>query len=168
MYYHAQPSLNFMEVVQNNTQSDDIFYDKHYLSKEFFECIMNKYIDAYGLSSKFKDHCELIENFFDNPVEKDYSNGYKSYKDVEPLKDKIGEENWNIVKEYFEKTQNFYTRDMDKEKFSFNICNFGPTSNKQTVIDYWKSQGKTIEIKDYNDDEIFDLTYYGEILSDEI
>ena len=33
--------------------------------------------------------------------------------------------------------------------------NSSPTSNKQTVIDYWKSQGKDIEIKDFDIENVY-------------
>ena len=162
MFHYAQPSIYLKELMKKEERNGERLdlIDKHYLSKEMFDCILNKYIDAYHLDNYFQDSLELLLYYFENPYVKDYSKGYKMHKEIRKLFEKIGIENFEIVKDYIDKSKDYYNRNIDAETFKFNVMNFSPTSNKQTVIDYWKSQGKDIEIKDFSEDEVFDLVYY--------
>lgn len=165
MYWFAQPSIDLKNTIEEVKGEQLDLLNKHYISKKMYDTIIDKYINAYHLNNYFNDSLELLESYFEHPYEKDYSEGYKTHKEIESLSEKIGKENFEIVKDYIDKAKNYYNRNMDAEAFRFNVMNFSPTSNKQTVIDYWKSQGKDIEIKEYDEDEIFDLVYYGEISS---
>lgn len=170
MYYHAQPSIDLKNAIKESKEKQEKvdLIDKHYLSKEMYDSIVNKYIDAYHLDNYFQNSLELLLSYFEKPYVKDYSKGYKTHKEIRSLFEKIGKDNFEIVKDYIDKAKNYYNRNIDAESFRFNVANFSPTSNKQTVIDYWKTQGKEIEIKDYNDDEIFELVYYGTITDEDM
>ena len=61
----------------------------------------------------------------------------------------------DIVLDLISKCKNFYIRNGDENTFRINVMNSSPTSNKQTVIDYWKSQGKDIEIKDFDIENVY-------------
>lgn len=170
MYYHAQPSIDLNNAIKEAKEKREKLdlIDKHYLSKEMYNNIVNKYIDAYHLDNYFQNSLELLLSYFDHPYVKDYSKGYKMHKEIKSLFEKIGKENFEIVKDYIDKAKNYYNRNIDAETFKFNVANFSPTSNKQTVIDYWKSQGKDIEIKDYSSEEVFELVYYGTIMDEDM
>lgn len=45
--------------------------------------------------------------------------------------------------------------DKDVSSVSMSLYNFSPNSNKQAVIDYWKSQNNPIEIKDIDIEKIY-------------
>ena len=163
MYYYAQPSIDLNNAIKEAKGEQLNLIDKHYLSKEMYDTIIGKYIDAYHLDNYFQDSLELLLSYFEHPYVKDYSKGYKTHKEIRSLFEKIGIEKFEIVKDYIDKAKNYYNRNIDAETFRFNIMNFSPTSNKQTVINYWKSQGKDIKIKDYNDEEIFNLVYFDSL-----
>lgn len=168
LYYFAQPSVeNLEETVKEEDNKDHPFYRKHYLSQEALEYIVNKYTTMYNIKNDFVRHCDIIiddlENGYtvDKYIEpKDGSPGYRGYEKKASLASEIGEDNANKAIEAIKSRRNFYRFDRDYERFKFTLYNYAPTSNKQDVIDYWKSQGKDIEIIDYNPDyfyERFDL-----------
>lgn len=159
MYYFAQPSVeNIKEAIEKEGDLEQFpFHNKHYLSNESYKYIVEKYIQLYRLEDDFREDCDLlIDNFkegynVDKYIEpKDGSPGYRDYDKKPNLATQIGEENAKIVIDIIENRKNFYRFNRLCESFRFTMMNYSPTSNKQTVIDYWKSQGKDIEIVDYN------------------
>ena len=66
----------------------------------------------------------------------------------------------------------FYHFDREETDFNYSVAlGASPTSNKETVIEYWKSQGKDIEIIERNPLLIWERDYYGdefeEVMKDE-
>jgi hypothetical protein len=57
----------------------------------------------------------------------------------------------------------FYRFDREEADFSCSVAlGASPTSNKETVIEYWKSQGKDIEIIEPNPLLIWERDFYGD------
>ena len=123
-----------------------------------------------------------------------YHPGYRDYDKVPPIKesikdiiahsenessfsaeqiDKLAQDITDKVLQNMEDCQNFYRFDRDGSKFMYSVALGGPspTSNKQTVIDYWKKQGKDIKIVDKNPLLLWEMDYYGdefeEVMEDE-
>lgn len=169
LYYFAQPSVeNIEEAVKKEGDSqDEPFYQKHYLSKEDYEYIIDKYIKMYNLEDYFKQDCNVLirdlkEGYSVNKFT-EYGRDYERKPNLETQLE--SKEIADKVIDIIENRKNFYRFYRDGEKLRFNILNYGPTSNKQQVIDYWKSQGIDIEIKDYNPDYNYERLELG--LSDE-
>lgn len=170
MYKRAQPSVDYDKLVKEYKNTNKTIYDRYYLSNEECRYIVNKYIKAYGLEDKFKDHCDLIIDnmekgtITDNYIPERYENGheipgYRSYKDVPPLKDTIGESAAHSVIDYIKDRKEFYKTDHESEHFQFAIyMGDSPNSNQKRVEEYWKSKGIDIKIdpRHYNNDYFFD------------
>lgn len=164
MYAKAQPSANYDEIYayykkcKEEGKQPERVYDRYYLSQEEFTYIRQKYVDAYMMHNPFQEDCDLIIDNMEKGTIKDkwipeYTDkygthpGYRGYEDVPPLKDMIGEENANKVIDYIKDRRDFYHHSVDEEKFNFSVTlSDSPTSNSNTVIEYWKSQGRELEI----------------------
>lgn len=75
----------------------------------------------------------------------------------------IAEELYNIVLETIDNCKEFYRFDREEEQFGYAVAlGASPCSNKNTVIDYWKSQGVDLEIEDRNPLLLWEMDYYGD------
>ena len=165
-------------------------YSQHYLSHEEFEYIRNKYIEAYGLKNNWEPHINIVKGYFIGEGKKDIwvegktdingikHSGYRSYENVphiketvsKILKEELGEDNELIAKkishtiiQYIDNCKEYYNLDVEKQSFSASIAlGCSPSSNKDSVIEYWKKQGKEFEIKEKNPDLLWDMDYYGD------
>lgn len=167
-------------------------YDRYYLSHEEFKYILDKYIKAYRIQEEWHDNIELLEKYLNEGGTKDkyikahtdedgnYHPGYRGYEKVpsiknqiqEILKNEIGE--GNITDKIVEKLNNavmntiadckeFYRFNREESSFSASIAlGASPTSNTDTVKEYWKSQGIDIEIEERNPMLFWERDYYGE------
>ena len=156
---------------------DTKIYERHYLSQAEYLYITEKYMEAYRIKSEWKSDCDLIIDYLEKGGTKDkwiddvvHENGFvepghRGYEDVPPLKEQFFElmKKWdcsesakNMAEQLYDKAmetikecRNFYKFDREEGDFKYT-CALGasPTSNPQTVIDYWKSQGKDIEIEE--------------------
>ena len=171
MYKYAQPSLDYLSIKDmSEEEKKKLSYKHYYLSDKNCKFIIEHYLYIYGLFDWWKESIEVIERDFTKGGLKDHwvkewtdkygkHRGYRDAEKVPPLKDIIGEENSNKVLSILKDYKDFYRfgrRDLDS--ISFSLYNYSPNSNKQTVIDYWKSQNKPIEIKDIDVEKI----YYGD------
>ena len=180
---------------------DEKVYERYYLSYEEFIYIRDKYIKAYGLQATWKSNIEVLEDYLINGGTKDkyiesrtdenghYHPGYRGYEKVAPIAEQIkrilesdiGEDNatnkiCNKITETVLNTitncKEFYRFDREESDFNCSVAlGASPTSNKETVIEYWKSQGKDIEIIERNPLLIWERDYYGdefeEVMKDE-
>ena len=171
MYKRAQPSANYDELLKKYKGTKEKIYERYYLSNEECKYIVHKYLQAYGLIDKFKDHCDLlIDNMrngtiTDNYIDEKYDEnghripGYRDYKDVPSLKNIIGEENAQKVIDFIKDRKEFYKTDHESEKFQFTIyMGDSPSSSSKTVEEYWKSKGIDIKIdpRHHTDDYFWD------------
>lgn len=173
-----------------DTPNDKVF-ERYYLSYEEFHYILNKYVELYGMSEKWNSYLETVEKYFTGEGRKDIwiaektdedgdkHPGYRSSEAVPHIKDTI----YNILKQYIndsnsqeirdkitkevlsyiENCKNYYRYDREEHNFSARVAlGCSPTSNKNSVIEYWKKQGKDIEIVERNPRLLWDMDYYGE------
>ena len=87
----------------------------------------------------------------------------KKLKLGDEMREPIAEELYNIVLETIDNCKDFYRFDREEEQFGYAVAlGASPCSNKNIVIDYWKSQGVDLEIKDRNPLLLWEMDYYGE------
>lgn len=172
MYAVAQPPADYNEILKlakdKKEQKDTPFFQQHYLSEQEYTCIVNKYLDMLNIKSVWGDYTDIMIEYLKNGgykniyVSRDGDNpGYRSYEDVEPIINQIGEEAANKVFEYMNLCKNFYKFNRDESAFRFTISNVAPTSNAKSVKEFWKSQGVDIEIEERSEDDIFAIHYEG-------
>lgn len=170
MYKWAQPSLDFKDFykkLQNHEVVDDKespMYEHHYLSSNNFLKIRDHYLKAYNLRPYFKTYCDVIKDYLfkggyrDIFIKgKDGNPGYRSSEPTEPITSFLNKEDSDKILSLLEGCSNFYRFDRTYNGIAAAIA-FGasPTCNKETVIKYWKSQGKDITIEDFDiEDKIY-------------
>lgn len=176
LYQRAQPSANYNDIYQNyvkqkeNGEEVESVYHMYYISQEELNYVVNKYLKAYSLEELFNEHCDIIirditegchkdkyvpekidENGFKHP-------GYRSYEDVPPMKQTLGENTTNTIVNFIEERKNYYRFNHNAEAFRFNIfLGDSPCTNENTVKDYWKSQGQDLIInpRHLNEDQFW-------------
>lgn len=139
MYKMSQPSIKLSKI--NN---DPKAYEHHYLSEENFQYIQDMYLKAYCIENPWKEHCDKIKEYLIN-------GGYKcepSHKWIKIEGLKIDDDSMSKVLMQLKNCKDSYSFDNDSIQFYFAIANYSPTSNKKLVIDYWKSKGIDINIKE--------------------
>ena len=184
MFAKAQPEADWDNLIAEynagkiDEKKDGPVYDRHYLSIEEYDYILNKYLAAYRINTEWDEDIEILEKYLKEGGSKDkyidsytdengnYHSGYRGYEKVAPLKEQIldimkefdcsecaanvGEQIYNKVMETISDCKNFYNFDRDEMKFR-NTLALGatPTSNKETVKKWWKEHyGVDIEIED--------------------
>ena len=123
-----------------------------------------------------------------------YHPGHRGYEKVAPLREQLSKLFYNSdfytgsemneaseelindlhneVTNIIDTCKNFYRFDREETSFDCSVA-LGPSpcSNKDTVIEYWKSQGIDIEIEERNPLLLWDMDYYGdsfeEVMEDE-
>ena len=170
MYKWAQPSLNFKDYykkLQNNEVTDDEkspLYEHHYLSYDNFIKIRDHYLDAYNLKPYWKTYCEVVKDYLlkgghrDTYIEgKDGMPGYRGNKKTLPITSFLNNNDSDKIAKLLDDCTNFYRFDRNYDRVSSSISlGPSPTCNKETVIKYWKSQGKDITIDDFDvEDKIY-------------
>ena len=209
MYAKAQPSVDYYQLLEDAKNGkigkDEKVYERYYLSRDEFEHIRNKYIEAYRLNETWRPNIELLEQYLTEGGTKDkyikahtdeygYHPGHRGYEKVAPLKEQFAEifhesdfytgsemdeaseelinNLYDIVTDIIDTCKNFYRFDREESSFDCSVA-LGPSpcSNKDIVIEYWKSQGIDIEIEERNPLLFWDMDYYGdsfeEVMEDE-
>ena len=77
MYRKSQPSASYDEYLKMykagllRDDDKDRVYNRHYLSREEYEYILDKYVDAYGMAERWNDYVDTVINYFDADAPKD-------------------------------------------------------------------------------------------------
>ena len=174
-------------------KKDGPVYDRHYLSMEEYMYILDKYLEAYRIKGEWKDDIEVLEEYLNQGGSKDkyieeytdengdYHPGYREYEKVPPLKNMILKEMYDwlddenqcngaaenitkIVMDTIATCKNFYSFNMDEQKFRNTLAmSATPTSNAETVKKWWKEHYDVdIEIEERNPLLFWEKEYYGE------
>ena len=84
---------------------------------------------------------EILKGYFKKPiVDKWFDNkdgGYRGYENPEPMDEKTYEK----AAKFLDMANNFYNWNVDLNKFLFNISNYSPCSNRETVEKWWHEHG---------------------------
>ena len=173
MYKWAQPSLDFKDFykkLQNHEITEDRdspTYEHHYLSYNNFIKIRDYYLAIYNFKPYWKEYCDVIEDYLFKGghrdiwiKEKDGNPGYRSSEPTKPITSFLSKEDSDKVFNLLKDCSNFYRFDHLYDNMAATIAlECSPTSNKETVIEYWKSRGKDIKIEDF---DIYDKIYGDE------
>lgn len=195
MYAKSQPVGDYDEYVwQYQTgelkDEDERVYNRHYLSREEYEYILDKYVDAYGMKEKWSDYVDIVKEYFGDDASKDkyiegyvdedgtHHSGYRGYEKLPNFKDvisdiiannkdegaeDISQKIYDAVMERIETCKNFYRFDREESGFHVSI-GFGasPTCNKDAVKKYWKEHGVDVEIEDRDPKYFWEKDAYGD------
>ena len=180
MFQKSQPKGSYFEYIEklNNgqIQKDEKVFERHYLNHTQFNYIRNKYKKAYRLQNEWKSNIDfLIQNLKEGgfkDVYKKHSDGtdYRTAEKMPPINKFIGKKNTEQLFDYINTIKDFYRFDHEEQIFDFNVClGCSPTSNPETVKEYWKSKGVDIEIDttELSEDDYWELDEFGEILKEE-
>lgn len=153
MYTLSEPPITLAQLketfkdIPKEEQEKEPAYEQHYLPSEVYKAILEHYSDVFGFKPTWDDDVVILSNDLFNGGKKDVyrkdKNGIsqKEYEDTPKLRDVIGEENAEKVKKMITDIKNFYRFNMKYQTFTFNVMNFSPTSNKETVEKYWREHG---------------------------
>lgn len=196
MYFKAQPSVDYDQLIDDvksgKIGKDETIYTRYFLSVEEFRYILNKYIDAYNMKEKWKSNIEVLEEYFEKGGIKDkwipgriengiHHTGHRGYENVAPLKEQLDiilneynlyDENmcdklYDTVMNTIKNCKEFYRFDREESDFSCAIAlGASPTSNPETVKEYWKSQGIDIDIEIRNPLLFWEQDYYGDMFEE--
>jgi hypothetical protein len=192
MYAKAQPSVDYDQLLEDikigKINKNERIYERYYLSKEEFDYILDKYIKAYNIKETWISNIEVLEDYLKNGGTKDkyiephtdeygYHPGYRGYENVKPIFDQIsnmlntqGIDNsiieFGITEAIFntiKACKEFYKFDREQSSFSCSIAlGPSPTTNPETVKEYWKSQGVDIDIEIRNPLCFWEQDYYND------
>lgn len=169
-YLRAQPWVDIKDYNFKEDTEETPFYDRYYLPMEVQSQILDDIVEALNAHTTCDSYGDLIKNALINggykDVYKPLVEGGSPCRQAEktlPLKDIIGEENANKAIELIDSITKFYTTYYEQHMIRGSVFSY-PTSNKDTVIKYWKSKGKDITIDDSvykqgKDSDIYDYSY---------
>lgn len=180
MYAKAQPSADWDKIVDDYKKGiigkDERVYERHYLSKEEFDYILDKYLNAYNIEPHWEKDVEIVESYLKDGGLKDayvkatgsledgtYEPGYRTAEEVPPLNtliktylqqnggdEKMADDIADIVLDTIKECKRFYRFDRECNNFKFSVClGASPTCNPETVKKYWKEKtGEDIQIEE--------------------
>lgn len=180
MYKKAQPSANWQDYVdmakRGEIDKDELIFERHYLCESQFDYIANKYKEAFRCVNEWRNNCEFLLNCLkEGGFRRCFTtigndNHVKSAEPTPTLNELLDKDNAEKVYKLIKDLMEFYRFDDDEEKFNFNVyLGCSPTSNAQTVKDYWKSKGKDIEIDEteLTEEQYWELDEFGHLLEEE-
>ena len=174
MFAKAQPAADLDNINEEykagkiDEDKDGPVYDRHYLSMEEFQYILNKYMKAYRVNCEWDEDVEFVEKYLTEGGTKDkyiegytdkngnHHPGYRGYEKVKPLKyyikkildeeivngeicEDVTDKVVNKVMELISDCKHFYKFNADEQKFRNTVCmTCSPTGNKETVKKWWK------------------------------
>lgn len=181
MFQKSQPKASYFDYVEKvkrgEISKEEKVFEHHYLNKTQFDYIANKYKKAYRLERTWIPNIDFLLDCLKQggfkTVYKPLIEGGEPVRNAEktPSLDLvIGKENAQKVFNLIEDIRDFYKFDKDEAQFDFNVyLGCSPTSNAETVKEYWKSQGIDIEIDttELSEDDYWELDNFGHLLNEE-
>ena len=128
LFLNSEPPIDIEELFKSgfkDDENDKLIY-KHSINEEDFDFILDDAMYAYGIKDDFHDNIETIKNDFERGVPMRGETKY-DLNFLPPLKEKIGEENYNIVMEYLNQIKSFYRVDTEVSSFRSAITWSGPS-----------------------------------------
>lgn len=177
MYLKAIPPTNFREAIENwkhedpETKKEYPFYTRYYLNQEDYTDIVENYINIYKINNPFKNNIEILEYYLKQGGSRDIyveeseeGPAHREYAIVLPIKKQIDE----LIRNYIEDEESaenlrdsivdkvfktigyckeFFDTHREECTFTFSVMDSSPTTNPETVKQYWKEvHNKDIEI----------------------
>lgn len=181
LYERAQPTADYDNLVEEYRNGkigpDERIYNRHYVSQEEYEYVVDKYVDIYGMKERWTDNVNTVLEWLETggfPVDTYEQDelGRRGKKLNPPLKEALkgivadastSEDTkadllYDTVKRYITECKNFYRFDREESEFKIALAlGASPTSNPNTVKEWWKENyGEDVEIEE----RIPDLFWY--------
>ena len=187
LYARAQPSADYDNIIDEYRQGkigkEERVYERHYVSKEEYDYVVDKYVKTYGMDKKWFRDVDTVKDWVVNGgpprrkavYDKDYEHVEHEYEDRKRFKSEVMEElekaglDQKTVNELsdtiqdkvlgqIEDCKHFYRFDREEDDFrGWVALGASPTSNPETVKKWWKENyNQDIEIED----RIPDLFWY--------
>lgn len=150
MYRASYPSITLAEYIEQHkgmTQEEKDkaqFYNSHYLPWKVYDAIKDDFVEAYQLKSQLPDIIEILKGYFKEPIvdkwiegKNENEPGHRGYEHPEPM----DEENYKVAEKYMDMANDFFNWNRDLNAFSFNVANYSPCSNRETVEKWWHEHG---------------------------
>ena len=149
MFRASYPSITLEEYKEQHKKlskeerENAKLYHAHYLPWKAYEAIKEDFVEAYELKSQLPDIIEVLKGYFKEPIVdkwiegKDGNPGYRGYEHPEPMDD----ETYEKVCKFMDMANGFYNWNRDINTFYFNISNYSPCSNRETVEKWWHEHG---------------------------
>jgi hypothetical protein len=119
-------------------------YHAHYLPWKAYEAIKEDFVEAYELKSQLPEIIDVLKGYFKEPIvdkwvsgKDDLDPGHRGYEHPEPMDD----ETYKTVEKFMDMANGFYNWNRGINTFYFNISNYSPCSNRETVEKWWHEHG---------------------------
>ena len=150
MFRASYPSITFKEYKEQHAKMTKEERDKanlycaHYLPWKAYEAIKEDFVEAYQMKSQLPDIIEILKGYFKEPIvdkwiegKNENDPGHRGYDHPEPM----DEETYKTVEKFMDMANGFYNWNRDLNAFYFNVSNFSPCSNRETVERWWHEHG---------------------------
>lgn len=151
MYRASYPSITFDEYKKQHEQfvskkekHDAKLYESHYLPWKVYKVIEEDFIEAYDFKSPLPDIIEVLKGYFKEPIvdkwiegKDEHDPGHMGYEHPEPMDG----ETYKKTEKFLDMANEFYNWNRDLNSFIFNISNYSPCSNRETVEKWWHEHG---------------------------
>lgn len=151
MFRASYPSITLEEYkkqhedLSKEERENAKLYHSHYLPWNAYEAIKEDIAEAYDFKSPLPDTIEVLKGYFKAPIVdkwiegKDKNEpGHRGYENPEPM----DEETYKTVEKFLDMANNFFNWNRDLTTFYFNVSNYSPCSNRETVEKWWHEHGK--------------------------
>ena len=149
MFRASYPSITLEEYkklheeMPEEQRENAMLYESHYLPWKVYRAIEEDFVEAYDLKSPLPDIIEILKGYFKEPIVdkwiegKEGEPGHSGYEKPEPMDD----ETYKKVEEYLDMANEFYNWNRDYNTFVFNVSNYSPCSNRETVEKWHHDNG---------------------------
>lgn len=150
MYRASYPSVTLEEYMAEHEKFETReekenarLFESHYLPWKVYRAIEEDFVEAYDLKSPLPDIIEVLKGYFKEPIVdkwiegKEGKPGHSGYEKPEPMDD----ETYKKVEEYLDMANDFYNWNRDLNIFCFNVSNYSPCSNRETVEKWYHDNG---------------------------
>ena len=150
MFRASYPSITFEEYKEqhkkltNEERRSAQLYNSHYLPWKIYDAIKNDFVEAYELESQLPTIIDILKGYFKEPIVdkwiegKDENDpGHRGYAHPEPM----SEETYKEAEKFLDMANDFYNWNRDLTTFYFNVSNYSPCSNRETVEKWWHEHG---------------------------
>lgn len=149
MYRASYPSITLKEYQEQHEKmpkeerQEAQLYHAHYLPMKAYEAIKEDIADAYDFKSPLPDIIEVLKGYFREPIvdkwieDKNGEPGHRGYERPEPM----DEETYQKAVKFLDMANDFFNWNRALTAFYFNVSNYSPCSNRETVEKWWHEHG---------------------------